>query len=332
MMISDSFDDHYRHKPFAMQVPSVFTRPVAAPNIKVLVRGWLNCNQIVINGEHDNILIDAGHFTHRETTLNLLRDGAVSENKAYTRLINTHCHSDHVGGNAAIQRAFGCTIEVPVGEAPGIRPWNRQAFWLDYADQYCEPFDYHATISPDEVLQLGGYSWRAVAAPGHDMGALMFYCEELKLLVSGDALWQNGLGAITPKHSGNPAIDAALATLQSIRELKVDVVIPGHGAPFNDVTAAIERAESRLHAFAQDPRKNARNFLKGMLTFRLLDSGSMVRDDMPDYFSRVPCFADINRQFFQLTPQALADLLVGELEQARAIAIKDGKVYPLMAV
>jgi glyoxylase-like metal-dependent hydrolase (beta-lactamase superfamily II) len=315
-----------------MQPSLTLLKPTPAHNIKVLLRGWLNCNQIVINGDADNILIDAGHYTHRDTTLTLLRNTAVSENKPYSRLINTHCHSDHVGGNAAIKRAFSCNIEVPIGEAPGIRPWSRQAFWLDYADQYCEPFDYDSTISPGDELQLGGNSWLAVAAPGHDMGALMFYCAEWKLLVSGDALWQNGLGAIMPKHDSNPSIEAALATLQSIRELKVETIIPGHGAPFVDVRAAIERAESRLHAFAKDPRKNARNFLKGMLTFRLLDVGSMVLAELPDYFSRVPCFADINAQFFQLAPQALADLLIGELAQANAIAITDGKVFPLMAV
>jgi len=36
------------------------------------------------------------------------------------RLINTHCHSDHMGGNARIRAASGCRLSIPVGEAPLI--------------------------------------------------------------------------------------------------------------------------------------------------------------------------------------------------------------------
>jgi glyoxylase-like metal-dependent hydrolase (beta-lactamase superfamily II) len=306
--------------------------PQRAPNIKVLVRGWLNCNQIVINGETDNVVIDAGYHSHAPATIAMLNEPEISEHKKYSRLINTHCHSDHMGGNAALQRALACTIAVPIGEAAGVRPWSRQSFWLDYADQYAEPFDYDSTIAPDEVLHLGGFAWRAVAAPGHDMGALMFYCAELKLLISGDALWQNGLGAITPKHGVNPGVEAALATLQTIRELELEVVIPGHGQPFTDVYDAIARAESRLRAYQAEPKKCARNFLKSIFTFHLLEVGSMALDQLPNYFARVPCYVDINAEFFQIAPQALADLFIGELFAVNAITINERKVYPSMAV
>jgi glyoxylase-like metal-dependent hydrolase (beta-lactamase superfamily II) len=303
-----------------------------APNIKVLVRGWLNCNQIVINQESANVVIDAGYHSHAETTLALLRAPEVSQNKNYSRLMNTHCHSDHMGGNAALQRELKCSIEVPLGEAAGVRPWSRQSFWLDYADQHAEPFDYDKTIEPNEVLHLGGFGWRAVAAPGHDMGALMFYCAELKLLISGDALWQNGLGAITPKAGTNPGVEAALATLQTIRELDIKMVIPGHGKPFADVDDALARAESRLRAYQAEPKKCARNFLKSIFTFHLLEVGAMALDQVPNYFARVPCYVDINAEFFQLAPQALADLLIGELLAVNAITINERKVYPTMAV
>jgi glyoxylase-like metal-dependent hydrolase (beta-lactamase superfamily II) len=296
-----------------------------APNVKVLVRGWLNCNQIVINQTTENILIDAGYHSHASATIALLREPEVGEGKNYSRLINTHCHSDHMGGNAAIQRAFGCTIEVPIGEAAGVRPWSRQSFWLDYADQHAEPFDYDKTIAPDDVLQLGGYAWR-------DMGALMFYCAELKLLISGDALWQNGLGAITPKHGTNTGVEAALATLQTIRELNIEVVIPGHGQPFTDIDDALTKAESRLRAYQAEPSKCARNFIKSLFTFHLLEVGAMPIDDMASYFARVPCYIDTNAEFFQLAPQVLADLLINELLAASAIQIMEHKVYPTMAV
>jgi glyoxylase-like metal-dependent hydrolase (beta-lactamase superfamily II) len=79
-------------------------------SIRVIVRGWLNCNQIVLLAPGDNVLVDSGYCTHREKTLELLasRDGL--DRQPLERLVNTHCHSDHMGGNAAIAGAYGCRV------------------------------------------------------------------------------------------------------------------------------------------------------------------------------------------------------------------------------
>jgi len=60
--------------------------------------------------------------------------------------------------------------------------------WLAFADQRCERFSFDDTIAPDDTFHWGDLHWRAIAAPGHDMAALMFFCEEAGLLISGDAL------------------------------------------------------------------------------------------------------------------------------------------------
>jgi hypothetical protein len=51
----------------------------------------------------------------------------------------------------------------------------------------------------------------------------------------------------------------------------VETVIPGHGTPFGDVPAAIERASARLAALSADPARNARNAIKALTKFLLLD-------------------------------------------------------------
>jgi glyoxylase-like metal-dependent hydrolase (beta-lactamase superfamily II) len=77
-------------------------------------------------------------------------------------------------------------------------------------------------------VNWGDLQWRAIAAPGHDMGALMFHCEEERLLITGDALWEYGFG-VFPGGPGTAAV-ATRATLEAISD-DVDTVIPGHGAP-----------------------------------------------------------------------------------------------------
>ena len=89
------------------------------------------------------------------------------------KIVNTHCHSDHMGGNAALVRAYGCPIAVPEAEAPLIEAWDEQTLLLDYAG----PVARNASVSTRSCVRargasLGGLDWEAIAAPGHDMGAL----------------------------------------------------------------------------------------------------------------------------------------------------------------
>ena len=77
---------------------------------------------------------------------------------------------------------------MPAGEAPLIARWDVDALWLDYTDQRCERFEPGPSVVPGQVLDWGGIQWQALPAPGHDMHALMFWSEEERVLISGDAL------------------------------------------------------------------------------------------------------------------------------------------------
>ena len=90
------------------------SRP-AIDGVTVLERGWLSCNNILLHGECAS-LIDSSHCLHAEQTVALLRH-ALAPGEVLTTVVNTHLHSDHCGGNAAIQQAFGATVVIPPGEA-----------------------------------------------------------------------------------------------------------------------------------------------------------------------------------------------------------------------
>ena len=83
------------------------------PELQVFERGWLSANNILLFDGDEATLIDSGYVSHAPQTLALLRNSL--DGRRLARLINTHSHSDHIGGNAAVQREFGCTIEVPAG-------------------------------------------------------------------------------------------------------------------------------------------------------------------------------------------------------------------------
>jgi glyoxylase-like metal-dependent hydrolase (beta-lactamase superfamily II) len=304
--------------------------PRLPASVRVIVRGWLNCNQVVLLGDAEQVLIDSGYSQHVGEALRLLAKPENHAGRNLDRVINTHCHSDHMGGNAALARRYQCRITIPAGEARQLRPWDPQALWMAYADQYAEPFEFHDTLSAGDEFAAGGLDWRALPAPGRDMDALMFWCAGEGVLISGDALWENGLGVVFPGATPNPHIEAALATLDKIAALKPRLVIPGHGTPFVDVVGALERARSRLEAFASDRVKNARHVVKVMFVFALLAKQRMRRDDLPAYLASVPCYRDLNRDYLALTVDQLAAWLVRDLEAAHAIQTRDGSIYPCM--
>ena len=290
----------------------------------MIVRDWLNANHILLKGRDRIVLADSGYG--RDATITLAKVSAELAGRPLDWLVNTHCHSDHMGGNAAVRRAHACRLSIPVGEAPLIDAWDEQTLWLSYADQRCERFAFDDTIAPGDVLDWGDLAWRAIAAPGHDMGALMFHCEEERLLITGDALWENGFGVVLPGPGREERLAEARSTLESIAGLDVGTVIPGHGAPFSNVAEALERSLRRLEAFERDELRMARHVLKVMFVFSLLDRQRLPLGRIPEYLATVPLYADFNARYFQLSEVALAELIIGELERAGAVKKSNGNL------
>lgn len=298
--------------------------PDLPPAIRVVVRDWLNANHVLLLGDEESVLVDSGHVGHADTTLRLL-DAELGDRPLH-RLVNTHCHSDHMGGNAAVRRRYGCRIAVPEAEAPAIARWDERALWLDFAGQRAERFLHDECIHPGEWLRMGGLDWRAVAAPGHDMGALMFWNAEHRILVSGDALWQRGFGVVLPGEGRRERLAAARDTLLAIRALDPHIVIPGHGAPFSRVADAIEASLLRIAAFEADEVRLARHAVKVMLVFSLLDLGSMAEAALPGYLAGIALYREYDAAFFRLGAEALAAMLVADLARSGAIVRRDGQL------
>ncbi len=295
----------------------------------MLERGWLSSNNIVMTGPEDTVLVDSGYLAHAPQTLALVEQALGG--RELERLVNTHCHSDHMGGNAALQRRYGCHTSVPAGEAPLIERWDEDALLLSYADQRAERFRVDATIAAGDRLRMGGIDWVAIAAPGHDTHAFMFHSPGERILISGDALWEDGFGVLFPQLHGRAGTFAETRrTLDSIAALDVRTVIPGHGEPFDEVGAALERAYSRLHAFEEDPARLARHAVRVILTFALLEKQRLPLASLPAYVENTGVLRDINRRFFALTPQNFAEWLVHELERARAVKRDGEDLVPLI--
>lgn len=300
--------------------------------ITVLERGWLSSNNILIHaapGEPGAVLVDTGHVMHREQTAALVRDAlaAAPLSSTLARIVNTHLHSDHCGGNALLQRVFGAPITIPPGEADAVRAWDLARLSHDDFGQR-ERFSIAGTLAAGEHFVAGGRRWDALAAPGHDPHSLVLFDAGSGVLLSADALWENGFGVVFPELVGDSGFADVGATLDMIERLPVHLVVPGHGAPFADVAAALARARSRLASFRQDPARHARHAAKVMLKYHVMEVRRLARTDLVRWATAAPL---LRRTWDTLpgrglapgtTPAAWVDGLIGELAAAGALALQ----------
>ncbi len=284
--------------------------------MRVFERGWLSSNNILFTGPGPTALVDSGYLIHADQTLALIEHAL--EGRPLERLINTHLHSDHCGGNAALQARYACRTSIPAAEAAKVRVWDEEALSYRATGQQCQRFGFDATLAPGDLLELGGMDWQVLGAPGHDPHSLIFYCPREAILISADALWQNGFGVIFPELEGESGFAEARATLALIDTLDVRLVIPGHGAPFIDVKEALARAVSRVDFLQEDPARNAENAIKVMLKFLLLERQQFALASLPAMFEQNPVIEGARSRFLDKSPAQLAEWAVRSLVRAGA--------------
>lgn len=290
----------------------------------VVERGWLSSNAIFFDGESGPTIVDTGYCSHSDLTLALVRRAFGGRPLAH--IVNTHLHSDHCGGNAALQAAYpDASTRLPIFDADAVRDWDAARLTFDACGQRCPRFGFDATYAPGDIVMLGDLPFVAVAAPGHDPRMCVLWCESERVLISADALWEDGFGVVFPEIEGEPGFADVRATLDVIARLDAALVVPGHGAPFEGVRAALARAYARLDRFERDPSSNARNAVKVLIKFALLDRQSIALPALPPLLASMRYIDEVRSRFMPEPVDELARWVAEALVKAGAATI-DGNV------
>lgn len=143
-------------------------------------------------------------------------------------IILTHGHLDHTGGVGTLAELSKAPVIGPALEdeflVTGIKS---QAKMLGLSE--CPPFA-PRYVRDGEELQLfsdPSFAFKIIATPGHTPGGVCYYCENEKILLSGDTLFQGSIG-----RSDFPRgdYDTLIASVKRLMELPEDTaVLPGHG-------------------------------------------------------------------------------------------------------
>lgn len=249
-------------------------RPTLPDGITLLERGWLSSNNILVCGRDSCALVDSGYVSHAVQTASLVQ--AVLAGRQLDVLVNTHLHSDHCGGNAALQDSYPDLVTlIPPGLSEHVRNWDPQALTYTPTGQSCPQFQFSAVMTPGTEVKLGDLSWQIHAAPGHDPHSVILFEPKSRVLLSADALWENGFGIVFPELEGSDAFHEVEQTIDLIESLSPRVVIPGHGPAFSGIQTALVTARKRLEGFVANPAKHVKYAVKVLLKFKLLEAQSI---------------------------------------------------------
>lgn len=180
---------------------------------------------VVYNNSGDAVIIDPACYDREEQDALV---NFITANKLNVHaILNTHCHIDHVMGNAFCVN----TYQVP------LLAHKEELFTLSFAqrsaqmyglDRYIPSPEPTQFIEDNEVLNFGELTFHVIFGPGHSVGHVAFYNAEHKVLIGGDILFKGSFGRVDLPGG---SIDTLKETIfNRIFTLPNDTVVyPGHG-------------------------------------------------------------------------------------------------------
>ncbi|WLS77579.1 MBL fold metallo-hydrolase [Erwinia pyri] len=144
-----------------------------------------------------------------------------------TQILLTHGHLDHVGAAAELAAFY----QVPV-----VGPHKADAFWLEglpsqsqmFGFPYCAPLTPDRWLEEGETVQLGQINLEILLCPGHTPGHIVFFDRASRLLVSGDVIFNGGVGRSDFPQGSHDDLIASI--VNKLLPLGDDVTfLPGHG-------------------------------------------------------------------------------------------------------
>jgi glyoxylase-like metal-dependent hydrolase (beta-lactamase superfamily II) len=226
-------------------------------------RSLTHINVYLVEGdsEHGALLVDTGWDT--DDTFDSLKRALAD--RPVGQIVCTHSHIDHYGLANRLRQYCNARVylhelerniiqsrtnldeefrEVDLSlQAHGTPPEELSQFHTASPpiSHFFAPTQPDVTLHGDETITTGYFNFQVLWTPGHAPGHICLYEPDKKILLSGDHI----LPTITPhvglhlQSSDNPLGDY-LASLNKLKELEVEIVLPGHEHPFTDFRSRIE--------------------------------------------------------------------------------------------
>ncbi|MFN5444402.1 MAG: MBL fold metallo-hydrolase [Crocinitomicaceae bacterium] len=148
---------------------------------------------LAYNEEKTAVIIDPGCSNSYEEQQ--LVDFIESNNLEIKALLSTHCHIDHIFGNAFILNKYKVDYYIHELDLPVLERGERSA--QVYGIQGFTPSPQPTKFLKDnEVISFDNLNFKVIFGPGHAPGHVAFYSEENHFAISGDILFKGSFGRV----------------------------------------------------------------------------------------------------------------------------------------
>ena len=172
----------------------------------------------------ESVIIDPGCFESNEK--DQLTGYIEDNNLQVTKLLNTHCHIDHVLGNQFIKDKYAVDLYIHKEDEPTLR--SVESYASVYGFPNYQPSEHDHFLNEGDEVQFGDEKLNVIFVPGHAPGHIAFVNDQQNICIGGDVLFQNSIGRTDlPGGDYNTLINSIHTKIFPLGDSMV--VYPGHG-------------------------------------------------------------------------------------------------------
>ena len=182
-------------------------------------KGVLDANTYVIRGEQ-TVLIDPGLGNYLGLLLKEMQEDGIAPKEVDVIAI-THLHPDHCDATAALKDVSGAKVAVHSSQ------WEYRDMLLEEASRVLgiEAKKFEVDFVFEDSLEHT--ELRIQHTPGHSPESVCFYAVDKKTLISGDLVFDKGIGRTDLPFGNNEEL---INSINTISTLDTELLLPGHGA------------------------------------------------------------------------------------------------------
>ena len=155
------------------------------------------------------------------------------------------------------------------------------------------------------------------------MEAILLFAPHEKILISGDAFWENGFGVVFPELSQEEGFKHVRDTLSLIGDLGPNLVVPGHGRMFTQVKDSLNLAHQKLDYFESNPLSHAKYASNVFVKFKLMQEQRMSFSALKAWALTCPVLIQTQEHFFpHVSFHAWLNQIIHDLTLKKSIAVQ----------
>lgn len=179
---------------------------------------------IVFDETKECVIIDPGCYTEQERQI--LVHFIEANNLKPVRLLNTHCHLDHICGNHFVATKYHLKLEAHKAELPILAHAPKAAKMYGFPMENSPEIE--VFIDENDSIKFGKSTFEILLTPGHSPGSICFYSKKNEVVIAGDVLFRQGIGRTDlPLGNYEDLINSITEKLFTLP--KKTIVYSGHG-------------------------------------------------------------------------------------------------------